>query len=252
MRKPDKITVTTFWMDWLFLPIILGAVWLTLRWALSDLSLARELGVGEALPAWVVPIPLFISATAFVIIGLGMLIREEYWEFRALCSGLILCSFSCIIGAGLILFSFLQGDSGFGVPGLLNFIGLVLMSLTIVLPARVDHSSVDKVIRSAHLWFVLLAVCVGFLMAGMLLGFPYNFPRFALGFGALFFFGLGLAEIPFKKTSFPWLICLWKPHIGGREFHDNFPESGVWRIQGLAKLLVGISIAVILIIVSLS
>ena len=252
MRKPEKITVTTFWIDWLFLPIVLGAVWLILRWALSDLSLARELGVGESLPAWVVPIPLFISATAFVIIGLGMLIREEYWEFRALYSGLIILSFSCIIGAGLILFSSLRGYGELGVPGLLNFIGLVLMSLTIVLPARVDHSSVDKVIRSAHLWFVLLAFCVGFLMAGMLLGFPYNFPRSALGFGALFFFGLGLTEIYFSKTAFPWLVRLWKPHIGGREFHDAFPKSVVWRIEGLVKLLVGIGVVVILVIVSLS
>lgn len=186
-----------------------------------------------------------------MIIGLGTLIKEEYWEFRFISSGLIIWAVCCLIGAGLILLDFLRKGSDFGLADLLNFIGPVLMSLIIVLPARVDHSSVDKVIRVARVWFVLLVICMGCLMASMLLGFPYNFPRFPLGIGAFFFFGLGLTEITFGKTSFPWLLRLFQPHVGGREYHDDFPESAAWRIEGVVKLLVGIGAAAILIIVSL-
>jgi len=118
-----------------------------------------------------------------VIIGLGTLIKEEYWEFRFISGGLIIWAVCCLIGAGLILLDFLRKGSDFGLADLLNFIGPVLMSLIIVLPARVDHSSVDKVIRVARVWFVLLVICMGCLMASMLLGFPYSFPRFPLGIG---------------------------------------------------------------------
>ena len=251
MKRPDTFTITTFWLDWLLFPIVLGAVWLTLRWALADMSQASNLGTWGAMPAWVVSIPLFLTAAGWVIIGLGMLIKEEYWEFRMISSGLIIWALCCLIGAGLILLGFLQGDSDFGVAGLLNLIGLVLMALVIVLPACVDHSPIDKVIRVARLWFVLLAVSVGCLMGGMLLGYPYNFPRFPLGIGAFFLFGLGLTEITFSKTSLPWLLRLFQLHIGGREYHDRFPESTAWRTEGLVKLLVGIGTAVIIIIVSL-
>lgn len=251
MKRPDTFTMTTFWLDWLLLPIVLGAAWLTVRWALADLSQASNLGTWGAMPAWVVSIPLFVTAAGWVIIGLGMLVKEEYWEFRMISSGLIIWSLCCLIGAGMILLGFLQGNSGFGVAGLLNFIGLVLMSLTIALPARVDHSSIDRVIRVARVWFVMLAVCAGCLMTGMLLGFPYNFPRFPLGIGAFFFFGLGLTEITFGKTAFPWLLRLFQLHIGGREYHDDFPESTAWRIEGWAKLLVAIGAAAVLIFVSL-
>jgi hypothetical protein len=206
MKRPDTFTITTFWLDWLLLPIVLGAAWLTLRWALADTSQASNLGTWGAMPAWVISIPLFLTAAGWVTIGLGMLIKEEYWEFRMISSGLIIWAFCCLIGAGMILLDFLQGNGGFGVAGLLDLVGLVLMSLTILLPAWVDHASIDKVVRSARVWFVLLTVCVGCLMVGMLLGFPYSFPRFPLGIGALFFFGLGLTEIAFGKTSFPWLL----------------------------------------------
>lgn len=250
MKRPDTFTITTFWMDWLLLPIVLGAAWLTLRWALADMRQASNLGTWGAIPAWVVAVPLFVTAAGWLIVGVGMLIKEEYWEFRFISSGLIIWAVCCLIGAGLILLDFLRKGSDFGVAGLLNFIGLVLMGLTIVLPARVDHSPIGKVIRAARVWFVLLAVCVGCLLAGMLLGFPYNFPRFPLGIGAFFFFGLGLTEITFGKTSFPWLLRLFQLHIGGREYHDDSPESIAWRIEGVLKLLAGIGAAVILIIAS--
>lgn len=128
MKRPDTFTITTFWLDWLFFPIVLGAAWLTLRWALADTSQASNLGTWGVMPAWVVSISLFVTAAGWVIIGLGMLIKEEYWEFRMISSGLIIWTLCCLIGAGLILLGFLRGNSGFGVAGLLDLIGLVLMS----------------------------------------------------------------------------------------------------------------------------
>ena len=248
MRKPETFTITTFWMDWVLQPLVLGAAWLTIRWGLADMNQASNLGTWGAIPAWVVSIPLFVTAAGWVITGFGMLIKEEYWEFRFISSGLIIWAVCCLIGAGLILLGFLQGGSGFGLAGLLSFIGLVLMSLTIVLPGRVDHSPIDKVIRAGRVWFMLLAVCVGCLLAGMLLGFPYSFPRFPLGIGVLFFFGLGMTEVTWGKTSFPWLLRLFQPHAGGREYHDRFPVSTAWRIEGAVKMLVGIGAAVVLVI----
>ena len=44
MKKPDRITITTYWLDWLLLPIMLGAGWLTFRWAMADFNLASSLG----------------------------------------------------------------------------------------------------------------------------------------------------------------------------------------------------------------
>jgi hypothetical protein len=43
MKRPDTFTITTFWMDWLLQPIVLAAVWLTVRWALTDASQASAL-----------------------------------------------------------------------------------------------------------------------------------------------------------------------------------------------------------------
>ena len=61
-----------------------------------------------------------------------------------------------------------------------------------------------------------------------------------------FFLGLGLTEVTFGKTSFPWLLRLFQLRVGGREYHDDFPESAAWRIEGIVKLLVGIGTALIL------
>jgi hypothetical protein len=247
MKRPDTFTITTFWMDLLLQPIVLAAVWLTVRWALVDIGQASDLRTWGAVPAWVVSIPLLVTTVGWLIIGFGMLVKEEYWEFRFISSGLSIWALCCLIGAALILLGFLRGSSDFGVAGLLNLAGLMLMALTIVLPAWVDHSPAAKVIRSARVWFVLLTACAGCLIAGMVLGFPYSFPRFPLGIGAFFFLGLGLTEITFRKTSFPWLLRLFQPRVGGREYHDDFPESAAWRIEGIVKLLVGIGAAVILV-----
>jgi hypothetical protein len=150
-----------------------------------------------------------------------------------------------------MLFSPLEGGSSPGVAGVPNLVGLAAMCLVIGLPSRADHSSVDRVIRTARVWSLLLAVGAGCLVAGMYLRFSYNFPRFALSVGAFFLVGFGLVEFTWRKTSFSWLLRILKNHVGGREHHDSFPVSAAWRIEGAVKILVGTGAAIVLVIASL-
>ena len=49
--KPDTFTITTFWVDWAIMPLMLGAAWLTLSWGLADWRKASQLEAGgETLP----------------------------------------------------------------------------------------------------------------------------------------------------------------------------------------------------------
>ena len=249
--RPDTFTITTFWLDWLLMPIMLGGAWLTVRWAIADSRQALALkDEGESyLPTWIFSIPLLIAAAAWVIAGFGALIKEDYWEMRVIFVAFLLWTFCCMVGAILLFLKFLCKVGGLGVVGLLNMIGLALMSLLMVLPGLIDYSSPANVNLIGHGWFALLGVSVGLLTGGMLLGFPYKFPRFALGLGALFFIGWGLSEVAFRQASFPWLVRIWKLHLG-LEYLDSFPQSDGWRIVGAFKFLVGIVTATILIIAS--
>jgi len=252
MKRPEKITITSFWLDWLLLPIMLGAGWLTLRWALADLNLAASLGTwGGALPAWIVSIPLMLCALGWIILGFGSLIREEYWEHRIWCAILILWSLCCLVGAAVIGFDFLQGNSDFGVAGILNLVGLVLTASMLYLPSRMKVPLGAKAVRFSRAWTTLLTVCVGCLLAGLLLGFPYNFPRFPLAIGALSFFGLGAMEVAFSTPAFPWLPRLYDMEMEQETFLAGLPKSNVWRIEGAVKLVAGIGTAATLIIASL-
>lgn len=247
--RPDTFTITTFWLDWLLMPIMLAAAWLTARWALSDSRQASKLAAeGEvSLPAWVFSAPLFIAAAAWITAGLGTLIREDYWEMRVIFAAFILWTLCCFLGAGLLVFDFLRKGGNLSTGGILNLIGLGLMSLLMVLPGLIDHSSPTSVALIGHLWFSLLAVCVGFLLGGVIAGFPYKFPRFPLGLGAFFLIGWGLSEITFRQASFPWLVRIWNLHLG-MAYLDAFPISAGWLIMGMVKVLVGISAAAILIL----
>lgn len=253
VKKPERITITTFWLDWLLLPVMLGAGWLTFRWGLADFGLASTVGVdGPALPPWAVFSPLAVSAAGWVILGLGSLIREEYYEHRVWCAVLIVWSASCLIGTGLIGSSFLLGESGFGIAGISNLIGLTLTALMLCLPALMEVPSGGGASRFSRVWTLLLAICVACLITGMLLGFPYNFPRFPLGIGAFAFFGLGLMEISTGKPAFPWLPRLWDMKMDQEVFLAGLPKSKVWRVEGMIKLLIGLGTAGLLIAVSLS
>lgn len=81
--------------------------------------------------------------------------------------------------------------------------------------------------------------------------YNYNFPRFPLGIGALSFFGLGALEITTSTPTFPWLPRLYDLEMEQETFLAGLPKSKVWRIEGAAKLVVGIGTAATLIISSL-
>jgi hypothetical protein len=249
VKKPAKITITTFWLDWLLLPIMLGAGWLTFHWALADFNLASSLGASAtALPPWAVAVPLAVCAVGWVILGFGSLIRQEYYEHRIWIAILMVWSISCLIGAGLIGWSFLRGNSSFGLAGILNLIGLVLTGGMLSLPALMQVPLGAKAARFSRQWTVLLFASLGCLTAGTLLGFPYNFPRFPFGIGALFFFGLGALEVTSSTPTFPWLPRLYDLEMEQETFLAGLPRSNVWRVEGAVKLAVGIVAAAVLII----
>jgi len=153
---------------------------------------------------------------------------------RGIFVAFLLWTLCCIAGAILVFLSFLRKGREISAAGFLNLIGLALMSLLMVLPGLIDHSSPANVTLVGHVWFVLLAVSVGLLMGGMLLGFPYKFPRFPLGLGVFFLFGWGLSEIAFSQASFPWLVRIWKLNLG-LEYLDAFPISAGWQIVARSK-----------------
>jgi hypothetical protein len=249
MKKPEKVTITSFWLDWLLLPITLGAAWLTYRWVMADYRLASSLSGG--LPPWAVAVPLAICTVSWVIVGFGSLIREEYYEHRIWVAVLIAWSLSCLIGAILIGVSFLLEASNFSWAGILDLIGSILMAILLLLPAFMEVPLGDRAVRFSRQWTVLLVTCTGFLMAGMLLGFPYTFPRFTLGIAAFSFFGLGALEMGTSTPAFPWLPRLYDFELAQESFNAGLPKSTTWRIEGTIKLVVGISVAVTLIIISL-
>jgi len=228
---------------------MLAGAWLTARWALADSRQASNLEAeGESfIPAWAFSIPLLIAAAAWVIAGLGTLIREDYWEMRVIFGAFVLWTLCCTLGAGLLFLGFLRKGRGLGTAGILNLIGLALMSLLLALPGLIAHSSPANVTLVGHAWFLLLAVCVGLLWGGVILGFPYKFPRFPLGLGMFFLVGWGLSELAFSQASFPWLVRIWKLRLG-LDYIDAFPVSDGWQVVGAVKVLAGIGAAVMLVI----
>jgi hypothetical protein len=251
MEKPAVITITTFWLDWLLLPILLTLGWLTLRWALGDYRKAsklREENV-ETLPAWTISFPLMVCAAGWVVLGFASLIKQEYWEHRVWCIVLAVWSFCAFIGAVLILINLAKRRSSFCSGGVLNFIGLLLIPITICVPAFMEIPTGTKVSVLSHLWTALSVICVGCLLCGMIGGFPYNFPRFALAIGILIFIGLGGIELDSGRSAFPWFSRIWDLQLEQAEFEAGLTEpTTVWRIIGVVKLILGIGLGVLLIL----
>jgi len=250
MEQPGTLTITTFWLDWLLLPIMLLLGWLTLRWALGDLRKAAKLKKEkvESLPASTISFPLMICAASWVFLGFASLIKEEYWEHRVWCIVLAIWSFCTLIGAGLILINFLKRQFSFGTTGLLNLIGLTLLPMIICVPAFMEIPAGTDITIFSHVWTVLLVICVGCLLGGMIGGFPYNYPRFALAIGILAFIGLGGIEIDSGQSGFPWFPRIWDLQLEQAEFEARLPDPAIgWRIIGSIKFLLGIGCGLLLI-----
>jgi hypothetical protein len=252
MKRPDRVTITGYWLDWLLLPIMLALGWLTFRWALADYDLASSpTASGVALPPWAVAAPLWVCAVGWVILGLGSLIRQEYYEHRIWIAILVIWSASSLFGAAMIGSGFLRGNSGFGLAGILDLIGLVLTALMLSLPAFMQVPLGTQAVRFSRAWTALLIACLALLTAGTLLGFPYNFARFPFGVGALFFFGLGSLELATSAPTFPWLPRLYDLEMEQETFLAGLPKSSVWRIEGAIKVAVGLGAAAVLFIAAL-
>ena len=247
--RPDTFTITTFWLDWLLMPLLLAGAWLTLRWAIVDLKQAAitKIESNSTLPSWLFSTPLFVATFAWLFAGFGTLIKEDYWEMRVILIAFILWTLCCVLGVIVLFFDHLQKGRASDKVEIINLIGLAVISISLIVPAIVNYSSPACVNFIGHIWFVLLAISVGLLLAGITFGFPYKFPRFPLGLGILFLVGWGLSEIAFRQASFPWLVRIWRPNLG-LDYLDAFPISAAWVILGSIKVLLGIATVVILII----
>ena len=254
MKKPETVTLTTFWLDWLLLPLMLALSWVTFRWALADYRLASSSPPVEMpLPPWVVAAPLAACALGWAILGFGSLIRQEYYEHRIWVAILVVWSLSCLIGVVLIGWSYLQAPRGGpGLPGALSLIGLLLTALMLSLPALMDVPLGSRAARFSRQWTVLLAISLACTTAGVRLGFPYNFARLPFAIAVLFFFGLGALEAASSTPTFPWLARLYDLDLEQEVFLAGLPKSSVWRIEGVVKLLVGIGATAMFIVWSVS
>ena len=243
VEKTRSFTITSFWMDWFLLPLMFGAAWLTYRWSLADLKLASLLE--GTIPPCILALPLYISAIGFVIAGLGSLIKEEYWEFKAWRTALTLWGIASLVGAGAIIAIDLKGG-GFLLADVLNIVGLILMSLILILPAFIRISSPTLNEDFSRGWSILLAASVACLLWGVYLGFPYSFPRFSLALGAIIFVAMGVVELSWAKPAFCWLPRLWQGYGEQTEFVNSLPQAPIWRFEGMIKLIVGIGAVLIL------
>jgi len=251
MEQPTTFTITTFWLDWLLLPIMLILGYLTLRWALVDLKKASKLKKEkiETSPAWIISFPLMICAVSWIILGFASLIKEEYWEHRVWCLALVIWCLCSLIGAGLILINVFKKNFNFSTAELLNFIGLILLPIIIGFPAFMEIPTGNRAMILSHVWTVLLIVCVGCLLKGMIKGFPYNFPRLALAIGILAFIGLGGIEMDSGQSAFPWFSRIWDLQLGQAEFEASLPDPAIgWQIIGAIKILIGMGLGVLLLI----
>jgi hypothetical protein len=249
--RPDTFTITTFWLDWLLMPLMLAGAWFTARWARADSRMASDskLRTRSTLPSWLFSAPLFAGAAGWTIAGFGALIKEDYWEMRIIFAAFLLWTACCLVGAVLLFLGALLKDRRLGTAGVLNLLGLVLVSILMVLPGLIDPSSPKNVTLIGHVWFTTLAVATGLLSGGLLLNFPYRFPRFPLGLSGLFFIGWGLSEISFCQSSFPWMVRIWRLGLGP-EYLQGFPVSAGWKIPGAIKLVLGIGVVVVFVIAS--
>lgn len=244
MELASSISFTTFWADWLLFPIMLVFGWLTLRWGLRDFKKASRLqSKSEVLPAWVVSLPLFISAASWSFIGFASLIREEYWEhmiIRICFSSWIAAN---LLGALIILVNMIKGNKSRKFASLINLSSLVLMSLIILLPAFINPRIGGHTLVFSNIWTVLTIVIGIGLAFGMIYGYHYYFPRFALLIVSFLIFGTGLMEIAFGQPGFLWFPYTWNTYDSLTSFQAALPDPLlIWRTIGPIKVIIGLAL----------
>jgi hypothetical protein len=92
---------------------------------------------------------------------------------------------------------------------------------------------------TSHGWFLLVAVSVVCILAGLNKGHSHLFPRFAAALGILLLVGWGLTELLFARPSFPWLVRAWNLSLPA-DYVSSFPADTMWQFYGAIKVLVGV------------
>jgi len=128
-------------------------------------------------------------------------------------------------------------------------IGLVTMTGLLLLPAFYVNAASESYNLGYAVWFGLLIIAIGFLIAGRLIGYPFIFPQFALGLCSVYTFGLRLMEICFRRISFNSLLYIWGFSLG-LDMVTQQPEAASAPVLGVMKMLLSIAIGVILFVVT--
>ena len=136
-----------------------------------------------------------------------------------------------------------------GRGGTLCLIGLLTMTALLFLPAFFVNAKPESYNSGYALWFGLLIMATGFLIAGRFIGYLFIFPQFTLGMCSVYAFGLGLTEIYFRRVSFNSLLYIWDSRLGFEAF-TQLPRTASAPLLGAVKILVGIAIGVVLFVVT--
>ena len=249
-RKHPPITITTFWVDWLLLPIMIAFGFITLRWSLADYRLTRYEYGKSILFSLSLAIPLAINALAWVITGLASLIKEEYYELRVWRIVLFLWTMCSLLGGLLTSIMYMTNDTFSHFNSIAITLGLILVAFIIGFPAFLKIPTGKKADEFSFIWTILIFISTVLLLYGVLQDFPYNFPKLMLAVCFLFFFASGSLEFASKKPIFPWFPRVWKKEEFGKieEFEKSLPISNLWRIVGFIKIIISIFLIIVFIL----
>lgn len=243
MIETGLTSVYTRYLDWFFVLVLLAMAWLAFRLAREDFARVSK----RELTGRLISLPLFIVAASLVVAALGTAIGGDYWELRAFVLVFVLWAISFMLYAGLLHLSQPQQDDNAGRGVVL--IGLILISLSLLLPGLLGKVSQKVVNTTSHGWYLLVAVSVACILAGLFQGHARLFPKFAAGLGILILAGWGFTELFFARPSFPWLIRAWNLSLPG-DYVASFSEDPAWRVYGAIKVLVGAAALVFLFIIN--
>ncbi len=231
MQKPESITITTFWLDWLLLPITFALGIYTFKWAVRDFRKAKR--EKRKLP-FLSSFPLIIAGLSWLMLGPASLIRDEYYEHRVWCLGIAIWALSCLIGGILALISHKKTKSN-----IFAGLGLLLLSFILLYPATIDVPLGDNAVVFSHIWTVLMLICTFLLVKSELLKFRYLYVRLGIAIILLFLFASAALEIPGSQPMGPWFARLWDFKLSQDEFNSLLPISVIWQIDGVVKLVIG-------------
>jgi len=240
MKKPDHVTITTFWLDWVLLPVTFVVGVVTMRWAFRDYNVAKKLLSKEkSIPPFLYSLPLIITSLAWFIVGPASLIKDEYYEHRIWCGVLALWACACLIGAIVATVNMLMFPKKHVFSAATHTVGLLLVGFSLMFPALIDVPLGHDAVIFSVVWNIIMITCGICFVVGEFKGYPYLFPRIGLAIVLLFFFSAAALEIPISQPVAPWFARLWDFQMSQGTFESGLPTSIWWRIDGLINLVIG-------------